>query len=144
MSKKEVKIDTIRQALLGPNLEYPWVVLFKSISSDSYLPVHISRVQAELTQKIMLYEEVISLDSLLNDLDLPVEQMSKGTLESIVIEPKGENMFIARLILRRSKRKGKTQVELPVGNAVALSFITKVPIFIEDTLLINTTGSYSY
>jgi bifunctional DNase/RNase len=144
MSKIEVKVDMIRQALLGSNLEYPWVVLFKSISSDSYLPVHISSVQAELIQKIMLDEEPMPLDSLLNDLDLPVEQMSKGTLESIVIEPKGENLFVARLILRHSKKHCKTQAELPIGNAVALSLITKAPIFIEEALLIKTNGSYSY
>ncbi len=144
MAKIEVKVDIIRQALLGSNLEYPWVVLFKSISSDSYLPVNISRVQAELIRKIMLDEEPIPLDSLLNDLDLPIEPMSKGTLESITIEPKGKNMFVAKLILRRSKRQGKTQAEMPVGNAVALSIITKVPIFIEEDVLMNTNGSYSY
>ena len=42
ISRLEVKVDSIRQAMLGHNLEYPWVVLFKSISNNGYLPVYVS------------------------------------------------------------------------------------------------------
>ena len=120
IGRLEVKVDSLRKPILGPKLEFPWIVLFKSISSNSYLPVHISNAQARLIQKIMkimLHEDPIPLDSLLNALDLPVKQMSKGTMESIIIEPKGENNFIACLILKNGKNKDEIRVEVPVGKA---------------------------
>ena len=88
--------------------------------------------------KTMLYEDPVHLDSLLSALDLPIEQMSKGTLESIIIKSKGENVFIASLILRNGNNKDTMHAEIPVGNAAALSFIVKVPIFIDEALLIHT------
>ena len=36
------------------------------------------------------------------------------------------------------------QAVLPVGNAIALSFITKVPIFVDEALLMHTDGPSSY
>lgn len=85
-----------------------------------------------------LTKDPIPLDSVINALDLPVEQMTKGTLKSIIIKSKGKNLFIASLILRNGNNKDKMHAEIPVGNAAALSFIVKVPIFIDEALLIHT------
>ena len=127
IGRLEVKVDSIRKRLLNPKLENPCVLVFKGISSNSYLPVYISNVQARLIQKIMkimLHVDPIPLESLLTTLDLPIEQMSKGTLEPIIIEPKGENNFIACLILKNSDRKDKVRAEIPVGNDSLISFST--------------------
>ncbi len=141
MSKLEVKVDSIRQALLGDKR----VVILKAKSSEIQLPIYIDKVQFDLIQRLLLDDEPIPLESILNDLSLPAKLMSKGILETITIGSLEENMFQAKLMLTCDDKPGDTiQVDLPVGNAVALSFITKVPIFIEETLLINTAGSYSY
>jgi len=82
---------------------------------------------------------------LLEDLSLPVEQISKGTLESIIIELIEENKYQAKMILKRDdKAKDGTQIVLPVGNAIALSLITKVPIFINTALLMHVNESTKY
>ena len=145
MAKVEVKVDLIRQSLLDPKLEFPWVLLLKDKSSESYLPVYISKHQGDFIQKLLLDDDPMQLGSVLDDLALPAEQMSKGTLESIEIEQAAGNKFQAKLILYSNDKTGSDfQVDLPVGNAIALSFITKVPVFVEESLLIDTHKSYSY
>ena len=145
MAKVEVRVDLIRQPLFDPKLEFPWVLLLKDKSSESYLPVYISKRQGDFIQKLLLDDDPIQLESVFDDLALPVEQMSKGTLESIEIEPAVGNNFQAELILACDDKPGNTiQVDLPVANAVALSFITKVPVFVEESMLVDTHKSYSY
>ena len=145
MAKVEVKVDLIRQPLLDPKLEFPRVLLLKDKSSESYLPVYVSKRQGDFIQKLLLDDDPIQLESVLDDLALPAEQMSKGTLESIEIEPVVGNKFQAKLILYSNDKNGSDfQVDLPVGNAIALSFIAKVPVFVEESMLINTHKSYSY
>lgn len=80
MANVEVKVDSIRQAFLGRNMEYPWLVILKSKSSNDYLPVHITNTQADLIQRLLLDDEPIPIESLLRDLSLPVEQMLKVSL----------------------------------------------------------------
>jgi bifunctional DNase/RNase len=70
-----------------------------SRSSNDYLPIHITKPQAELIQRLLLDDEVIPIESLLRDLSLPVEQMLKSILESIIIESPEENKYRAKLIL---------------------------------------------
>jgi len=145
MAKVEVKVDLIKQPLLDPKLEFPWVLLLKEKSSESYLPVYISKRQGDFIQKLLLDEDPMQLESVLDDLGLQAEQMSKGTLKSIEIEPAVGNKFQAQLIFYGNNKTGSDfQVDLPVGNAIALSFITKVPIFVEESMLIDTHKSYSY
>ena len=145
MAKVEVKVDLIRQPLLAPKLEFPWVLLLKDKSSESYLPVYVSKRQGDFIQKLLLDDEPIPIESVFDNLAMPTEQMSKGTLESMEIKLVEDNKFQAELILACDDKPGNTiQVDLPVGNAIALSFITKVPIFVEESMLIDTHKSYSY
>ncbi len=142
MADVEVKVDSIRQAFLRRNIECPWLVILKSKSSDNYLPIHIIKTQAELIQRLLLDDEPMDLESLINSLSLPVKQMSKGILESIIIESIEENRYQAKLILKpNDKADNVIQVALPVGNAIALSFITKAPIFVDEALLVHTGKS---
>ncbi|MFC2026399.1 bifunctional nuclease domain-containing protein [Chloroflexota bacterium] len=144
MTKVEIKVDSIRQAYLSSNTEYPWVVILKKKTSSSYLPVYITKNQAELITRLLLDDEPIPLDSVLNELSLPAELMSKGILQSITIDSPEENIFRAKLMLNRDNTTDDvSQADMLVGNAIALSFMTKVPIFIDDSLLIDTDPTTS-
>ena len=99
MAQVEVRVDSIRQDFLQRyHIDYPWVVILKSKSSNDYLPIYISKSQADLIQKLLLDDEAIPIESLLSDLSLPVEQMSKGILESIILESPEENKYRAKLV----------------------------------------------
>ena len=135
----EVKVDLIRKPLFDSELESPWVLLLKGKACGGYLPIYIPEHQADFIQKLLLDDEPISLDFVLDYLTLPIEQMSKGTLELIVIKQIEGNRFQARLMLAPDDKTSETiQFELPVGNAVALSLITKVPVYVDEALLIHT------
>ena len=145
MALIKVIVDSIRQALLSHNMEYPWVIILKSKSSNDYLPICINRTQADLIQQLLFDEEPIPLELIIKELSLPVEQFLKDILESIVIESLEENKYHAKMILKRDdKAKDGTQIVLPVGNAIALSLITKVPIFINTALLMHVNESTKY
>ena len=118
MDRIEVIVDSIGQALMSHNMEYPWVIILKSRVSNYYLPIYISKPQADLIQQLLLNEEPITLESIKEELSLPVEQISKGILKPIIIESPEKNKYRARIILRRDdKAKGGKQIESPVGNA---------------------------
>jgi bifunctional DNase/RNase len=125
-------------------MEYPWVAILKSKSSSVYLPVHVSEKQAELIQNLLL-GRTVPLESLLKDLSLPVEQVNKAAIESIIIESTEENRYQAKIILRCDGRPIEAdQAVIPVGSAITLSLATKTPLYADEAVLIYVDEASLY
>jgi bifunctional DNase/RNase len=124
MGQVQCEIDSIRVAAACPEL----TLILKSKETSSYLPIWISRPQAEI-----LADQLNGQPNRKKDLDLSLDGINAtdSDIECARVCVEG-NTFLARLVF--SRHSVPYEVSCPIGLALALAVRSNAPILVDDAL----------
>src|SRR6266516_630552 len=123
----EVFVESIRVNMTN----YKRVVMLKEKTSTRYLPIWIGHFEADAIAIPM--QNVPVSRPLTHDLLGTVIQSLGAKLTEVVINQLADETFYAKLILDSDGRQ--VEVESRPSDAIALAIRSKVPIYVEDSVL---------
>lgn len=143
MAQLEMEIDSVRRS----SLKEDWTIVLKERRGKRYLPIFVTKPQADLVGRELLYlvkRELPSFDlelrqQALHDLQLYDIETQTGIkivsseLESVTINRLENNTFTARRLLTFQDKC--YEVDYPLAKALAFSVRVEAPIFADDKVL---------
>jgi len=127
MTRVEMTIDSVRQELLN----YEWVVMLKEKAAERYLPIYVGALQGETIKSLLVGTEItepVDFDFSVPDVDINIAE-----LQSVIINRFRKNVFHAKLLFTHHNKTYK--VDCPPAKAITLAIESRVPIFVEETVL---------
>lgn len=127
MAIVEMTIDSVRQDLLN----YEWVVMLKEKAVDRYLPIYVGALQGEFIKSLLVGTEItepVDFDFSVPDVDINIAE-----LQSVIINRFRNNIFHAQLLFTHQTQSYK--IDCQPAKAIALAIESRVPIFVEETVL---------
>ncbi len=127
MMTKEMTIDSVRQELLN----YGWVVMLKEKAAERYLPIYVGALQGDIIRSLLVGTEPAKPV----DFDFSVTGFdpNNADLTSVIINRFRKNVFHAKLLFTHHNKTYK--VDCPPAKAITLAIESRVPIFVEETVM---------
>ena len=143
MAQFEVEINSVRRGLLKEE----WTIALKERRGKRYLPIFVTKSQADLVGREFLclvkrqlpsfdqeLRQKASLDLQLGDIETKIGvSLVSCKLESVTINRLENNAFSAKLLLTHQDRP--YEVDYPPAKALAFSVRVQAPIFADEAVL---------
>ena len=143
MAQFEVEINSVRRGLLKEE----WTIVLKERRGRRYLPIFVTKSQADLVGRELLclvkrqlpsfdqeLRQKASLDLQLGDIETKIGvSLVSCKLESVTINQLENSTFTARLLLTFQDKS--YEVDYSIAKALAFSVRAQAPIFADDKVL---------
>jgi len=143
MAQFEVEINSVRRGLLKEE----WTIVLKERRGNRYLPIFVTKSQADLVGRELLclvkrqlpsfdqeLRQKASLDLQLGDIETKIGvSLVSCKLESVTINQLENNTFTARLLLTFQDKS--YEVDYSIAKALAFSVRAQAPIFADERVL---------
>ncbi len=143
MAQFEVEINSVRRGLLKEE----WTIVLKERRGKRYLPIFVTKSQADLVSRELLclvkrqlpsfdqeLRQKASLDLQLGDIETKIGvSLVSCKLESVTINQLENNTFTARLLLTFQDKS--YEVDYSIAKALAFSVRVQAPIFADEAVL---------
>ena len=146
MAQFEVEINSVRRGLLKEE----WTIVLKERRGKRYLPIFVTKSQADLVGREFLclvkrqlpsfdqeLRQKASLDLQLGDIETEIGvSLGLCKLESVTINQLENNTFTAKLLLTFQDKS--YEVDYSIAKALAFSVRVQAPILADDKVLDKT------